>query len=349
MSSRASEDPLGSEPGLARRVIEAADEADRMAAAIADLRLAIVTLDDVAYPARLRRIELPPPVLFVQGAHDAFDAGSVVAIVGTRRATEGGRRTAAHIAGALARAGATIVSGLALGIDGVAHRACLDEAGRTVAVLGSGHAELTPRLHRRLAVSIVERGGAVVSEFAPWREPATWSFPRRNRLISGLADATVVVEAGVGSGALITAGWALEQGRDCFLVPGPLDGAASAGNLHFLREHHGLARIVADVGSLLADLDLDLSQASARPPEVVELGPTAMAVAARLAGCDATVDELAQALDLPPATVLATLARLEMAGLVIQGIGRYRAAGLLASRSVDPTRKKPGPRPGVAA
>jgi DNA processing protein len=342
-------DPMGLEPDLAGRVVEAAGEADRLAEAVTSLGLAILTLDDPAYPPRLRRIDLPPPVLFVHGSPGALGESAAVAVVGTRRPTEAGRRAAARIAGGLSRAGATIVSGLALGIDGMAHRACLDESGRTVAVLGSGHAELTPRLHRRLAVSIAERGGAVVSEFAPWREPAPWSFPRRNRLISGLADATVVVEAGVGSGALITAGWALEQGRDCFLVPGPLDGAASAGNLHFLREHHGLARIVADLGSLLADLGLDRSEASARPPELGELGPTAVSVARQLGIGDATVDELARVLDLAPATVLATLARLEMAGLVIQGIGRYRAAGLLASRSGGPSGTTRGPRPGVAA
>ncbi len=325
-------DPLVVDPGLVPRVLEAAAQVERLADAVRALGLGIVTLDDAAYPERLRGIDLPPPVLFVHGSIDALAARSVVAVVGTRRPSEGGRRAAARIAGALARAEATVVSGLALGIDGTAHRACLDESGRTVAVLGSGHAVLTPRVHRRLADVMVGGGGAVVSEFAPWREAASWSFPRRNRLISGLADATVVVEAGVGSGALITAGWALEQGRECFVVPGPIDAPAAAGGLRFLREHHGLARIVSDLPSLLEDLGLGKERAPVVVPGLVELGPTAIKVMERLAVADATVDEIAVSLDLPTAGVLAVLARLELAGLAVQGLGRYRPSGLLATR-----------------
>jgi DNA processing protein len=325
-------DPLAAEPDLALRVLEAVAQVERLADVVGALDLAIVTLDDAAYPERLRRIDLPPPVLFIRGSVEALAAQGVVAVVGTRRPSEGGRRAAARIAGALARVEATVVSGLALGIDGAAHRACLDESGRTVAVLGSGHAVLTPRVHRHLADTMVGSGGAVVSEFAPWREAASWSFPRRNRLISGLADATVVVEAGAGSGALITAGWALEQGRECFIVPGTIDAPTAAGGLRFLREHHGLARIVADLPTLLEDLGLGGDRAPLPIPGLPELGPTAVRVMERLALADATVDEIAASLELPTAGVLAVLARLELAGLAVQGLGRYRPSGLLATR-----------------
>lgn len=346
---RAIEAPAAIEVGLADRILQAAGEADRLAAAVDDLGLTVVILDDPGYPPRLRAIELPPTVLFVLGSVEALAPARSVAVVGTRRPSEAGRRTAARIAGALGRAGATVVSGLALGIDGVAHRAVLDETAATVAVLGSGHARLTPRVHRRLAGTIAERGGAVVSEFAPWREAATWSFPRRNRLISGLADATVVVEAGVGSGALITAGWALEQGRDCFVVPGPVDSPASAGCLGFLRENHGLARIVADVPSLLEDLGLAKEVADGPRPDLADLGEMAARVGGLLAARAATVDELAAELDLSPAAVLAVLARLEVAGFVVQGIGRYRAAGRLATRLPVGAAPGGGPGPGMAA
>ena len=153
----------------------------------------------------------------------ALGTAQAVAVVGTRRPTERGRLVAARIATALVGAGAAVVSGLAIGIDGAAHDAAVTAGGTTVAVIGGGHASIYPRAHAALAEAIVAGGGAVVSELAPDVASTRGTFPRRNRVISGLADATVVVEAPARSGALITASWALEQGRDCFLVPGPID------------------------------------------------------------------------------------------------------------------------------
>src|SRR6185436_18349882 len=178
------------------------------------------------------------------------------AVVGTRRPSPGGRRIASRLATALARAGATVVSGLAVGIDGAAHAACVTDQVPTVAFIGGGHARLFPRAHDRLADAIVEGGGAVVSEYAPNVAPSKGTFPQRNRLISGSADAVVVVEAGARSGALVTASWALEQGRECFVVPGSIDAPTSAGCNGFLRDWHGLARIVSGVPQLLDDLGL---------------------------------------------------------------------------------------------
>ncbi len=218
--------------------------------------LQVVTIEDGTYPARLRALEEPPPVLFVLGSVEALAARHAVAIVGTRRPTEAGRRVAARIADAIARVGAVVVSGLAVGIDGAAHAAVVSAGQPTVAVLGSGHRRLFPRAHGRLAEAIVSGGGAVVSELPPDVEATRGTFPRRNRVISGLAEATVVVEAAVGSGALITARWALEQGRGCFVVPGPIDAPASTGCNGFLRDYPGLARIVAGVPELLDDLGI---------------------------------------------------------------------------------------------
>ena len=237
-------------------IAEAATDAPRILARIDALGLRIVTVDDQAYPVRLAAIELPPHLLFVHGDVAALATEHAVAVVGTRRATIAGRGLAARVAHALSAAGATIVSGLALGIDGAAHAATVDGGGRTVAVIGGGHGQVYPRAHARLAREIVDAGGAVVSELAPDFEPTKGTFPRRNRVISGLADATVVIEAPARSGALVTASWALEQGRECFLVPGRVDDPASAGCLAFLREFRDGTRIVSGIPQLIEDLGL---------------------------------------------------------------------------------------------
>ncbi|HEX2753985.1 MAG TPA: DNA-processing protein DprA [Candidatus Limnocylindrales bacterium] len=335
---------------------------DRLAVLRASL-LRIVTLDDAAYPPRLRAIDLPPPVLLVRGEPATLSSAHAIAIVGTRRPTERGRLIAARIAGALAKAGAVVVSGLAVGIDGAAHAAVEAEGRPTVAVLGSGHGRLYPRAHQRLATGIVGAGGAVVSELWPDQPPSAHTFPQRNRVISGLADATIVVEAGLKSGALITAKWALEQGRDLFLVPGPIDETRSAGCLHWLREFPGEARIVATVPELIADLGL-LDQADEpasvghgpgddgtgpsdpphRPPRpgldavLVELGPTARDVGAALVAGHGSLDELVAVTELEPATVLGAITLLELRGLATTTYGRYRAAGQLASATAPEVR-----------
>ena len=252
---------------------------------------------------------------------------------GTRRPTDRGRSVAARIATSLAGAGAAVVSGLAVGIDGAAHDAALTAGGTTVAVIGGGHASIYPRAHAALADAIVAGGGAVVSELAPDVASTRGTFPRRNRVISGLSDATVVVEAPARSGALITASWALEQGRDCFLVPGPIDARESAGCLAFLREFPDGARIVAGIPQLIDDLHLVTRSTTAplAPATVVGLGSTARQVAQGLVAGLVTVDELVAVTQLPVATVLASLTILERQGLAVGVHGRYRVAGTLAA------------------
>jgi DNA processing protein len=225
------------------------------------------------------------------------------------------------------------VSGLAFGIDGVAHEATLRSGGTTVAVIGGGHATLGPVAHLRLAEAILATGGAIVSELAPDIEPSKGTFPRRNRIISGLTEATVVVEAPARSGALITASWALEQGRGCFIVPGTIDSRASAGCLAFLREFPDAAHIVAGVPQLIADLGFvshgvgpDDALAGATTQG---LGRTEALVARRVMDGHATVDELVATTDLPVATVLAALTLLERRGLTSGTFGRYRPTGTL--------------------
>jgi DNA processing protein len=338
-------------PAVADLIVEVAGHPERVLEEIEVAGLQVVTLDDPGYPARLRAIEMPPHVLFVEGDLDALNADRAVAVVGTRRATEAGRRIAARIGAAIASTGASVVSGLAVGIDGAAQAAVTAVRGRTVAVLGSGHARLYPRAHAMLARSIVATGGAIVSEMSPSTQPTSGTFPRRNRLISGLADATIVVEAAERSGALITAGWALEQGRECFMVPGPLDAPRSAGCLRWLREYHGQVRIVAGIPELIEDLALlggaGLSGGSVRPSleaELIELGAGARSVAAALVDGCGTLDELVSATGFQPAAALGALTLLELRGLVASAYGRYRPAGRLMAEDPGMTgpRKLPG-------
>ena len=328
---------------VAGAIIEATQRAATTLARLEQLGLQVVTTIDDVYPSRLAAIDLPPHVLYLLGNPAALEGRSAVAIVGTRRATDAGRATAARIAAALVSVGSTTVSGLATGIDGAAHAATVHAGGTTVAVIGSGHAALFPRIHQRLAQSIVDAGGAIVSELAPDIRPTHGTFPRRNRVISGLADATVVVEAPARSGALITASWALEQGRDCFLVPGPIDAPASAGCLAFLREFAGSARIVAGIPQLIDDLGLAVRLAQehgegASDSSLIEVGAAAGRIGREVVGGRATVDELVAVTGWPVASVLAALTVLERAGLVVGIHGRFRAAGGLAA--ADPTARR---------
>jgi DNA processing protein len=331
----------------------AAEVAEAVAAAIptwpalrrslAEATVVAVTADDAAYPRRLREIELPPPVLFVRGEVEALQAVRSVALVGTRRPSEDGRRTAAELARAVAAAGAVVVSGLAVGIDGAAHAGALAAGGRSVAVLGSGHSRLYPAANAPLAADIVHTGGAVVAELPPNTAPTASGFPRRNRIIAGLADATVVVEAGERSGALITASWALEQGRSVFAVPGPLGRLQSVGCNRLLRAAGGEVRIVAGTDELIEDLGygIPLAARKARRGRSESAPPDAGAILARLGSAESavlrtllagptTADGVAAAGELAPATVLAVLTRLEAEGLVEGVFGRYRVAGPLA-------------------
>ena len=259
------------------------------------------------------------------------------------------------------------MSGLAVGIDGAAHAAAVAEERPTIAFIGGGHGRLFPRAHDRLADAIVAGGGAVLSEYAPMTEPSKGTFPQRNRLISGSADAVVVVEAGASSGALLTASWALEQGRECFLVPGSIDAPMSAGCNGFLREWPGAARVVSGIPQLLDDLGLFGGAAldgapskavsgagrSASPGGVVISGkvrvPTVRSV---LSGRDqaqkavaegivhgaVTADELVAVTRHTLGEVLRALTRLEAGGLVVARQGRYEPLGPLAG--ANPDRRK---------
>ena len=205
----------------------------------------VVRLGDAEYPVPLTEIPDAPPLLYFRGELTSADANAV-GIVGSRSCTPYGKRVAAAIAGGLARAGWTVVSGLARGIDGAAHRGALDAGGRTVAVLAGGLSRIYPPEHADLADE-VSRSGCLVTETPMTVDPQPGMFPARNRIISGLSRAVIVVEANLRSGALITVTHAAEQGREVYAVPGNVDSAASAGCLDLIRKGARLVRTADDV------------------------------------------------------------------------------------------------------
>ena len=219
----------GLSKNLVERLIRAREQVDLDAlwADIAAKNIQVMTWDDADYPARLREISQPPPILYLRGDFIQDDAWAV-GIVGTRRVTSYGRQVTEEIASFLAQNGVTVVSGLARGVDGIAHQAALNVGGRTFAVLGSGVDRIYPPEHRNLAEAI-SGSGAILSDYPPDTPREASNFPPRNRIISGLSMATIVIEAGATSGALITANFAVEQGREVFAVPGNIFAPQSKG------------------------------------------------------------------------------------------------------------------------
>jgi DNA processing protein len=270
------------------------------------------------FPSRLAAIHDPPLGLFVRGAAPlGLLDGPSVAIVGARACSPYGTAVALAFGRELAAAGVLVLSGLARGVDAAAHRGALD-AGITVAVLGCGIDRDYPRAHAGLARSVVERG-LVVSEYAPGVEPAPWRFPARNRIVAGLADATVVVEARERSGALITADFALEEGREVLVVPGEITSLLSRGTNALLRLGAVPATSVEDVLSALG-----VDPAPSRRREPPSLGARAAAVHAVVADAPAGADEVARRTGLAVGAVSAALAELELLGLVTESDGLYR-------------------------
>ncbi|MCX8103907.1 MAG: DNA-processing protein DprA [Candidatus Bipolaricaulota bacterium] len=225
---------------------------DRTLEQIAQLGLTVMTLADAQYPEPLRAIPDPPPVLYLRGEYVEKDK-LAIAMVGTRRATAYGKRVAQQFAGELGRLGFTIVSGLAEGIDTAAHRGALKVNARTIAVIGSGFARLYPQSNQKLLEEIVSCGCAM-TEFAPDVAPEQWTFPQRNRIISGLSRGVLVVEAPEESGALITARWALEHNREVFAVPGSILGESHRGCHKLIKEGAKLVESVTDILEEFKDL-----------------------------------------------------------------------------------------------
>lgn len=276
-----------------------------------------ITWHDAAYPRQLREVHDRPPVLFVRGALEAADEWAV-AVVGTRRVTVYGRQAAEELSRGLAQNRVTVVSGLARGVDAVAHRAALEAGGRTIAVLACGLDMVYPPEHKRLAEEIVERG-ALISDYPVGTQPRSEFFPRRNRILSGISLGVLVVEGDIKSGALITARQALEQNREVFAVPGSIYSPNSRGTNKLIQD--GEAKLTLTVEDVLAELNLSMAAHQIEMSELVPADETESAIL-RLLGAEPTyIDDVRRESGLPIAAVTSTLAMLELKGLVRQ-VGR---------------------------
>lgn len=315
---------------------------DRMGAAAVELERVralegadVLALDDGAYPALLREIPDPPVTLYVRGEWRACLEAPCVGVVGSRRCSTYGQNVAASLARELAARGVTVVSGLARGVDAAAHRGALEAGGRTAAVLGTGVDEVYPRDHGRLAAEILEKGGALVTQFPLGTPPVAENFPYRNRIISGLSYGVVVVEASENSGSLITARLALEQGREVYAVPGNITSRNSFGT-NYLIKGAG-AKLIQQWQDVVAEFPPDIA-AAILPPEVKKgkgepshARPRAPAglsepesAVLKLIPTDspAHIDALAERSGLPVQEVSALLLALEMRELIRQLPGR---------------------------
>ena len=299
-----------------RAFVSSFDE-DAYLRGLADAGVRWVARSDPDFPPLLGAIHDPPPGLFVRGAAGVEALRrSTVAVVGARACSPYGVQVARMLGRELAAAGLVVVSGLARGVDGEAHRGALEAGGTTVAVLGCGIDRDYPAAHAELGARI-RSSGLAVSEYAPGVEPAPWRFPARNRIIAGLSAVTIVVEARERSGALITADLALEEGREVFAVPGEITSALSSGTNDLLR---------LGAAPLLGPADvLEVFGLSAPGPEPVDLTPAADTVLARLRDGPTTADELVRSTGLEPGALASALTELELAGRAVAAGGVYRA------------------------
>lgn len=328
---RASTRGLARVPGIGPETARALTSADHEAAVAREVRqierlgLTLLVWGDADYPANLRAISSPPPVLTVKGRLDSGDRAAV-AVVGARRATAYGQQVAVRLARDLASRGITVVSGLAYGIDAAAHRGALEGRGRTLAVLGGGIGSLHPAGHRELADRIAA-SGALLSEFPVMGRPLRENFPRRNRIISGLSLGVVVVEASLTSGALITARHGLEQGREIFAVPGPVTARQSQGCNRLLKSGARLTESWEDVVTELA-AQLHLGPAArVGPPGPLPSPPVSLVESERrifdlLDDGPLPIDAIIGRLGLRPAAAAAALVGLEMKGAIRQRAGK---------------------------
>lgn len=288
-----------------------------------DAAIRTLALDDPAYPALLHAIPDPPPTLYVRGTLPRRETGAV-AIVGTRKATSEGMALARELGEALARRGIVIVSGLALGIDGASHEGALRGGGVTLAVLGNGVDAIYPPTHESLGRQMLASGGALISEYPPGTPSLPHHFLARNRIISGLSHAVVLVEAPIHSGSLATARHALTQGREVFVTPGPARHPHYRGSHMLVREG---ARLVTSAADILEDLASTLPALAAPEPPLTppieDAEGHALYDALQRANEPLTIDKLAELTTLEPQAVSRALSYLIVEGLVEERQGKF--------------------------
>ena len=304
----------------------------------------ILTLFDADYPFLLRQISTAPPVLFVRGSVESLSLPQI-AIVGSRDYSHYGEYWAGFFASELVKNGFAVTSGLAIGIDGFCHHRVVAEKGTTIAVLGSGLAQVYPARHKKLAEQIIETGGALVSEFFPNQPPIAENFPRRNRIISGLSLGTLVVEATINSGSLITARYALEQGREVFALPNAVQNPYSAGCHKLIKEGALLTESIEDILQAVqyqlqrAPVQAELFEGETQSVDLVPRFAKSAAVPVaktlpEMTACQQqifeqislepiSIDDIAKACDLDVTTLLVEILNLELLGVVKSVSGGY--------------------------
>ncbi|HSL28915.1 MAG TPA: DNA-processing protein DprA [Anaerolineales bacterium] len=300
---------------LIERIVQARQNVDleKVWGKIEAQGIKILTWEDETYPQRLKEIEQPPPVLYLRGEYLPEDLFAV-AVVGTRRVTAYGRQITEELAAFLAANGITVISGLARGVDAIAHQTSLKAGGRTIGVLGSGVDKIYPPEHRALAEKMIEHG-AIISDYPPGTPPEASNFPPRNRIVSGLSLAVVVVEAGETSGALITAEFAAEQGREVFAVPGSILAPQSKGTNKLIQNG---ALPLLSVNDLMQALDLTRMGEQKAARKIIPGDETEARLMNVLGDEPLHVDEIRNQAELPIERVSAALALMELKGMVRQ-------------------------------
>jgi DNA processing protein len=300
-------------------IVDLGAELDR----IREFDATVITQESPSYPKSLREIHAPPIVLYVWGELQERDHHAI-GIIGARRTTHYGTESAKKLAYQLAYAGLTVISGLARGIDTAAHQGALAAKGRTIAVIGSGLSKLYPPENRGLAEKIRGGNGAIVSEFSMEIEPDRQTFPMRNRIIAGWSHGVLVVEAGLNSGALITASQALEQGRSVYAVPGHINAPSAFGSNRLIQQG---AKLVMDASDILDDLQILLPETKPSPEAAARTLPALSDEERRVYDAieptETAIDDISRKCLLPSATVSSALLRLELKRLVKQLPGKY--------------------------
>ncbi|MFA6486340.1 MAG: DNA-processing protein DprA [Candidatus Magasanikbacteria bacterium] len=318
----------GIEPQIAHEFIEwrEANPTEKIYDRLKQEGITTVSLGDAGYPQLLAEISDPPITLFIRGTLPDPEIPTL-AVVGTRRFSEYGQLACQQLIAPLARAGVAIVSGLALGIDGIAHETALASGGPTVAVLGSGvnRANIYPAAHRALSEKIIASNGAVISEYPPGFAPTQYSFPARNRIIAGLSLGTLVIEAPMRSGSLITARVALDYNREVMAIPFPINAPSGEGNNNLLKLG---ARVITSADDILDALHLGQTQKMVQSPLPTPSSPQEAEILAVLSRTPRHIDEIIKTTGLPGPIVMSTLTMMEIKKQVMNTGGMKYVLGV---------------------
>jgi len=314
---------LGEKLTLRFEVFRKEFEIDRYEENLLKSKIDYICFFEKAYPGHLKSIKNPPIILYSKGKLDFNLEHKFLAIVGTRKITSYGRSVTEMFAGKLAEQGLVIVSGLAIGVDVIAHSACLDSKGITVAVLGNGVDICFPRENQKVYDRIISEGGIIISEYPPGEKPSVGSFPARNRIVAGMSDGILVTEGASDSGSLITANFGLEFGRKVFAVPGPITSSLSAAPLRLIEKG---ARLVVGPEDIIKELGIKSSELSKNKKTFSGLDSVELKIVELIENESLSFDELVRRLKLDSSKVGTILSMMEIKGVLKNSGGNYSIA-----------------------